>query len=60
MTPDFGDGWMSRNAQDLFRILVAVGGFDAGELIAALPEGRLNTRMIETAAAKVRGRYGAA
>jgi len=33
---DFGDGWMTKNAQELAKIAITFGGFDAQELIYAI------------------------
>jgi hypothetical protein len=35
---DFFDGWASKSAADLFRIAVAFGGYDAKQLMDALPK----------------------
>ena len=52
----FGDGWMSGAARDLLRVLVAFGGFDAAELVAALPttnRGLIRADQIEEAARRL-------
>lgn len=33
---DFGDGWMSKPAQDLCKIAIAFGGFEPGEIALAV------------------------
>ena len=32
----FGDGWLTKSAQDLCKIAIVFGGFDAGELVLAI------------------------
>lgn len=33
---DFGDGWLSKPAQDMCKIAIAFGGFDATEVVWAI------------------------
>ena len=35
-TLQFGDGWLTKSAQDLCKIAIVFGGFDAGELVLAI------------------------
>lgn len=57
---DFGKGWLTNNAADLFRIAVAFGGFDAKELTMRLyrirpDNGRLiNMATVERALGEIR------
>ena len=52
----FGDGWMTRAATDLFRVMVGFANFDKVELIFAIHkrkrnrEGLVNCRTVENAA----------
>jgi len=32
----FGDGWLTKNAQDLCKIAIAFGGFEADEVVLAI------------------------
>jgi hypothetical protein len=32
----FGEGWLTKSAQDLCKIAIVFGGFDAGELVLAI------------------------
>ena len=35
-SPTFGDGWLTKSAQDLCKIAIAFGGFSADELVLAI------------------------
>lgn len=53
----FGDGWMSKPAQDLCRIMFLFGNVDPVQLVRLLPHGgreKVNIRSVEKALAKLR------
>ena len=55
----FGQGWLSANARDLIRIMVAFGGCDAQELVrrvalAGTPGRITNTATVEHVIAEMR------
>ncbi len=52
---DFGDGWMTKSAQDLCKIAIAFGGFEADEIVLAVTkvqgkrDAKANTATVEKA-----------
>jgi len=35
---DFGDGWLTKSAQDLCKVAIAFGGFEPGEIALAVTQ----------------------
>lgn len=56
---EFGQGWMSANARDLCRIVVAFGGVDPVTLLRELRPGSrlLTTRAVESALRRLRAAH---
>jgi hypothetical protein len=55
---NFGEGWMTKAAADLCRVLLVFGNVEPITLIKALPSGnrrKLNIRSVEHALMKLRG-----
>jgi hypothetical protein len=60
----FGDGWLTKSAQDLCKIAIVFGGFDAGEIVLAITkiqgkrDAKANTATVEKALLELRRKYG--